>query len=486
MQALAVTNADGANLNIRPKTFQLLQLLVSTAGKPVSKQTLLETVWAESVVSEQVVFQSINEIRQLFADSSVIKTIPKQGYVWVPAVSVTEPAKPSVSKPKSVLAAWGIFAFVLLIALFLFLLSFLDRGSDEPVTGSIVILPTHNQIEGNDHSWVRLGMMDQLIERLPNSQNRGVLRTDYVFEVLRRANAPFKDIKPQHMPQIFEVSGAELIVYSKLTGVPYDYQLSYVFHYRNRLKKGVLLNGKIQSLIDEFSLLIAKQLDDDILPSEQEYQADFNNELLGKAIEKSLEGDYEAVKVLLESIVVSAPQNLTAQRLLAGNLLRLRQFEQSIARVDVALPLAKALNDKQELPRLLYLKALVLSVTAGKAKAGIIAQQAFTLAEQNQDWLLMAHIKNIEANLAAIKGDFSQAEALYHEEKQYHQVLRCPAGEAQSWANLARLAGQQNQTQKYNDAIAKAIDIATTRNLSSQLEYYLQSKSKFNSKHSYK
>ena len=89
-QALTVKNTDGIKLNIRPKTCQLLVLLVKNSGKAINKQTLLETVWAGSIVSEQVVFQSINEIRQLFPNDEVIKTIPKQGYVWLSDVVRTE------------------------------------------------------------------------------------------------------------------------------------------------------------------------------------------------------------------------------------------------------------------------------------------------------------------------------------------------------------------------------------------------------------
>ena len=479
--ALTLKDIAGTNLNIRPKTCQLLLLLVKNSGEPISKQSLLETVWADSVVCEQVVFQSINEIRQLFSNTDVIKTIPKQGYVWLPDVVIVEHVSPSKIFVISIVTSLCIFMVVLASYLIVnqYDTSYEVLNTEQNISGSVVILPTENHIEGNDHSWVKLGMMDQVIQRLPNSQSSGVLQTDYVLEVLKRADAPLTNLQSKHIQQIFKVSGAELIVFSKLIGVPHDYQLSYVFHYRNKLKKGVLLNRQIQSLIDEFSQLIADQLGDKVLPLEQTYQADFNNELLGAAIEKRLEGNYQLANSMLESIVLSNPKNLTAQRILVKNLLRLKQFDQAEERLEKALPIAHKLKDQGELTYLLYLKALTLYVTHKDKNAAEIAMQALVAAKNNNDWLLMAHIKNIQANVAVNNHDYILAERLYNEEKQHHQVLHCPAGEAQSWSNLARLAKIQNQPEKFDLAINQAITIAEYRELTTQLSYFIQIKNNY-------
>lgn len=161
VQALTVNNADNINLHIRPKTCQLLILLLENAGHPMSKQKVLETVWAGSVVSDQVVFQSINEIRQLFPDTEVIKTIPKQGYMWLPDVRTIEQTTPFSlfqNKYLGVIATLLLFISLFLVVKYKFTESEEVLHSQSSVSGSIVILPTQNLIEGNDHSWVRLGM----------------------------------------------------------------------------------------------------------------------------------------------------------------------------------------------------------------------------------------------------------------------------------------------------------------------------------------
>jgi hypothetical protein len=431
---------------------------------------------ADSVVTEQVIFQSINEIRQLFPGADAIKTITKQGYVWLPNVVIKEKFKPTKTNAKK--ALFALCALVVVLESYSLFKPLNDASNEaqQNLSGSIVILPTQNLIEGNDHSWIRLGMMDQVIQRLSNSQHRSILQTDYVFDVIKRAGAPLNNLLTAHIQQIFMVSGAELIVSSKLSGKPHDYQLSYVLHYRNRLKKGVLFNRKIQSLIDEFSLLIATKLGDELLPLEVAYQADFNNELLGAAIEKRLEGNYKLANSMLENIVLSNPENLTAQRLLADNLFRLRLFEQVAQRIERALPIAQRLKDKDELAYLLYLKSLLQDVTGKGLIAEGIAVQVLATAKENNDWLLMAYIKDVQATIAFHNSNYVLAEALTYEAKQHHQVLRCPAGEAQAWARLAWLAKQQNQPEKFTVAINQAIKIAKARDLTSQLDDFTQTK----------
>jgi len=151
-------------------------------------------------------------------------------------------------------------------------------------------------------------------------------------------------------------------------------------------------------------------------------------------------------------------------------------FKQAAERIDIALPLALKLKDKDELTRLLYSKALYYYATYNDSEAVGIMVQALAVAKENNDWLLMAHIKNIQANVAINNNNFQLAETLFNEEMQHHQVLRCPAGEAQSWANLARLAKVQKQPEKFIAAINQAIDIAKARELTSQLSYFIQTK----------
>ena len=69
---------------------KVLVCLASRPGEPVSKETILNTVWADSFVTENVLTRTISELRRAFADNArqpiFIQTIPKRGYRLVASV----------------------------------------------------------------------------------------------------------------------------------------------------------------------------------------------------------------------------------------------------------------------------------------------------------------------------------------------------------------------------------------------------------------
>ena len=482
-QALTLTKS-GKAVDIRPKTCQLLVFLLQNTGSPISKVTLLDEVWRGSVVSDQVVFQSINEIRRLFSGEEVIKTIPQQGYVWLPEVNElqqeTEVAKPSLSSHFNIsflAVLLTLTALLSVVLLFNWEVSESDNTviSEQKLTGSILVLPVENAISGNDHSWVRLGLMDQIIQRQPSSDHALVLSADYVLSLLQRADIPtFKQSFSQRdLEQLFRVTGAELIVVTKLMGVPHDYQLSYSFYYRESSVKGVFFDSELPSLTDKLSQLVSNQISrSQPTLSKSTYKTDFNNGLIGEAIERSHQKEYGLAKALLESVVLSEPENLTAQRLLVSTLFRMKEFDQAKPHLDKAIALANQQGDEDELARLMHSKSLYYYVTMDDEKASEVAQEALAVATNNKDWLLMAHVTNIQANVAFNEKNFELAEQLYEKEKNYHKVLGCPVGEANAWSNLARLAKESQQPSKFNAAMSKAIEIAEKRQLTRQLSYF--------------
>lgn len=473
-QALSVKAPDGERVDIRPKTCQLLILLLKNAGNPVSKQTILSSVWRDSVVDEQVIFQSIKEIRKLFADNIVIKTIPKQGYIWLAEVK-TFPAKSNNANIRKVAATIAVsIAFIALAVVFSSqywepTVQAVKSNVELDVSGSVVILPTENHIPGNDHSWVRLGLMDQIIQRLPSNDKVGVLQTDYVMQVLERARAPLTDIKPYHVPDIFTVSGADLIVTTKLSGSPHDYQLSYAFYRPNSQYKGAIFNRDIQAAIDELSGLIAERIGPSSPYSASQYHADFNNEMLGVAIDLRLENKDEQAIALLKSIVDSDAYNLTARRLLVESYLETSSIDKANKQLAAAIPLAREQADMQELTRLLYFQSIYSIMNGTPELAAYTIAEGLDVALEDKDWLFLAYLTELQATIAMHSNDFLNAETLIKEAKGYHQVLKCPLGETQSWIFLSEIAKRQNNTEKRALALKKAMDIATKRHLTAKI-----------------
>ena len=85
---------DDEQVELRPKTFDVLRFLVEHAGELVRKETLLENVWENSYVVEGVLTTSMSELRKLFGDTAknqrYISTVYRRGYRFVARVNEQE------------------------------------------------------------------------------------------------------------------------------------------------------------------------------------------------------------------------------------------------------------------------------------------------------------------------------------------------------------------------------------------------------------
>ena len=76
-----VLTKDGEVIPLNDKALKLLALFIENPEKIHSKQDILDTIWRDRVVSEQVIFQNISHLRGIFG-SQAIKTFSKKGYQW--------------------------------------------------------------------------------------------------------------------------------------------------------------------------------------------------------------------------------------------------------------------------------------------------------------------------------------------------------------------------------------------------------------------
>jgi Tol biopolymer transport system component/DNA-binding winged helix-turn-helix (wHTH) protein len=77
----ASAGGDGAPHRMSLKAIDLLVVLIDHAGKVVSRETLLETVWPDTWPGDDVVTQAVAQLRKAFgSDEPYIETIAKHGY----------------------------------------------------------------------------------------------------------------------------------------------------------------------------------------------------------------------------------------------------------------------------------------------------------------------------------------------------------------------------------------------------------------------
>lgn len=76
-----VLSKSDESIAIRHIEAKLLTILLENVETVLTKEDILSLVWPDKIVSEQVVFQNISNLRALFGNEA-IKTFPKRGYQW--------------------------------------------------------------------------------------------------------------------------------------------------------------------------------------------------------------------------------------------------------------------------------------------------------------------------------------------------------------------------------------------------------------------
>lgn len=81
-------------IELRPKSFDVLRYLAENAGRVVSKDEVFAAVWPDVIVTDDSLVQCVGDIRQAFKDDAqrLIKTIPRRGYLFDAPVTRVETA----------------------------------------------------------------------------------------------------------------------------------------------------------------------------------------------------------------------------------------------------------------------------------------------------------------------------------------------------------------------------------------------------------
>src|SRR6186997_406621 len=88
----------GEEVRLTPKAADVLKLLVSHAGSPVSKADLFASVWPDVAVTDDALATCIQELRRVLGDDAkrpqFIETRHRRGYQFIAPVSREDPASP--------------------------------------------------------------------------------------------------------------------------------------------------------------------------------------------------------------------------------------------------------------------------------------------------------------------------------------------------------------------------------------------------------
>jgi DNA-binding winged helix-turn-helix (wHTH) protein/TolB-like protein len=182
---------------LQPRFMDLLVYLSEHAGKVVSKEEILDAVWAKEFVSEGTLTHAVAVIRQALGDDvrspQYIETIPTRGYRVIAQVAPAAPEdggqpggsrageSPAV-KRKSLLVPVVATVVLGVTALLVWrLLPILRGGPVAGKAGRIVVLPFHN-LGPPARDFIASGITDDITTRLAAAHSVGVVsRTSAIF-----------------------------------------------------------------------------------------------------------------------------------------------------------------------------------------------------------------------------------------------------------------------------------------------------------------
>ncbi|MDQ2088976.1 winged helix-turn-helix domain-containing protein [Marimonas arenosa] len=181
---LELHDPDGNLVSLRPQSLRVLSVLSEQAGELVSKDSLMERVWADTHVTDDSLVQCISEIRKALGPEAgaLLRTVPKQGYRL--DVSLARPRRPSL------LTTVRIAVLAILAALALSALLLTPRQQAASEVQSIAVLPFENLSGIAGQAYYSNGLAEELIVNLSRIADLRVVSRAASFSVAQSASDP--------------------------------------------------------------------------------------------------------------------------------------------------------------------------------------------------------------------------------------------------------------------------------------------------------
>lgn len=160
-------------VNLRPQSIAVLQILLENHGQLVSKDELYDRVWSGKAVTDDSLTQCVADIRRALDDTDrkLLRTLPRRGYIFDGEVSIERPARDAAEiaassriRPVAVLAG-------LLLAAWLGW-SFWLAPNRSP---SIAVLPLINMSAVPENTFFSEGVHEDILTNLSRVDNLRVI-----------------------------------------------------------------------------------------------------------------------------------------------------------------------------------------------------------------------------------------------------------------------------------------------------------------------
>ena len=165
---------NGVEVDLRPQSVMVLQVLLENHGRLVSKDELHDQVWGQKAVTDDSLAQCLVDIRRALRDTDrkIVRTLPRRGYMFEAEVSIeTRSDESQRPAPSLTFARRAAGLAVVLLAAWLGW-SYWNEPDASP---SIAVLPFDDLSAGQDLQFIGDGLAEDILNTLAHYQEISVV-----------------------------------------------------------------------------------------------------------------------------------------------------------------------------------------------------------------------------------------------------------------------------------------------------------------------
>jgi TolB-like protein/DNA-binding winged helix-turn-helix (wHTH) protein len=189
-------DAEGHVIDLRPQTLQVLSVLLAAHGELVKKETIMQTVWRDTFVTDDSLVQCISEIRKALGpeNGALLKTVPRQGYklratVAGPNLAGLQPENTKDPPNRRIGILMPMLAVLMSVAIgatWIFLRPIQGTASPNDIT--IAVLPFANLNKDPDYDYLSSGLAEDLLTDLSRIRSINVISRSTTFAYTERTD----------------------------------------------------------------------------------------------------------------------------------------------------------------------------------------------------------------------------------------------------------------------------------------------------------
>ncbi|HNX49240.1 MAG TPA: winged helix-turn-helix domain-containing protein [Thermoanaerobaculaceae bacterium] len=244
---------DGKRIHLTPKVLGILQVLVDTAPRAVTKEQLLDTVWPEAVVAEAALAQRVKELRRVLGDNAraprYIETVARRGYRLVAPVarfveggaradpSPGAPQRSDSTSPPAPLrsphpARWAVVALTAVLGIVAGLTwrtsQHVETAESRPTPApspftprrAVAVMEPLDASSRPELEWVGFALAEMLASELAAGGTLRVVRRSSLNEACRELGLAASDFTPANLLRLHGLLGVDLVIMGRSRGGP--------------------------------------------------------------------------------------------------------------------------------------------------------------------------------------------------------------------------------------------------------------------------